>query len=230
MVGSTPSAWMWRAIAHANGHFVLPNDGTTWKDLAQGSLKLPPAHGVFTRLWHVIFPATIPSLSLVGLDAAGKTTLAYTLRDPNYDDSRIPTRERYIVFLEKRKLEFLWLIDLGGQDRIRSLYARCAQPITVFMVDSSDRERMGEARKELHWWASIPEVQAIFILCNKQDVPNAQSVIECADALALESLPVPFFVTGSCALTPDDLEEVSWSWLWLCIDVATHNPSFGRSA
>lgn len=60
----------------------------------------------------------------------------------------------------------------------------------MYVVDSNDRERMGEVRDEL--WRSLAEEElksALFlIMANKQDLPNAMSVEEVTETLGLHKI------------------------------------------
>ena len=66
--------------------------------------------------------------------------------------------------------------DVGGQDKIRPLwrhYYTGTQGL-IFVVDSADRERIDEARQELHRIVNDREMQdaIILIFSNKQDLPE----------------------------------------------------------
>jgi ADP-ribosylation factor protein 6 len=66
--------------------------------------------------------------------------------------------------------------DVGGQDKIRPLwrhYYTGTQGL-VFVVDSQDRERVDEARQELHRILSDREMKECLLLvfANKQDLPG----------------------------------------------------------
>lgn len=66
----------------------------------------------------------------------------------------------------------LW--DLGGQSEIRP-YWRCYYPNTnalVFVIDSSDKERMDIAKQELFLLLQEDDLQnvPVAILANKQDI------------------------------------------------------------
>jgi GTPase SAR1 family protein len=66
--------------------------------------------------------------------------------------------------------------DVGGQDKIRPLwrhYYTGTQGL-VFVVDSSDRERIDEARQELHRILSDREMKdcLLLVFANKQDLPG----------------------------------------------------------
>jgi ADP-ribosylation factor protein 6 len=71
--------------------------------------------------------------------------------------------------------------DVGGQDKIRPLwrhYYTGTQGL-VFVVDSQDRERVDEARQELHRILSDREMKECLLLvfANKQDLPGGAPLI-----------------------------------------------------
>merc|ERR1719487_2091072 len=79
---------------------------------------------------------------LLGLDAAGKTTLLYKLK-LNECVVSIPTVGFNVETVEYRNLKMtMW--DVGGQDKIRLLWRYYFQGThaLVYMVDSDDRERI----------------------------------------------------------------------------------------
>jgi len=82
--------------------------------------------------------------------------------------------------------------DLGGQTSIRP-YWRCYYPNTdaiIFVVDSTDRERMDIAKKEL--WSMLEESDLkdaiVLIFANKQDGEGALTAAEVTKALALSKI------------------------------------------
>merc|ERR1711998_689004 len=85
-----------------------------------------------------------------GLDAAGKTTLLYTLKLGEIVTT-IPTIGFNVETLEYKHLH-LTAWDVGGRDKIRPLWRHCYQNTNglIFVVDSNDRERMEDAAEELH--------------------------------------------------------------------------------
>ena len=58
------------------------------------------------------------------------------------------------------------------------------------MVDCADRDRIDEARQELHRIINDREMREaiILIFANKQDLPNAMNAAEITDKLGLHSL------------------------------------------
>jgi hypothetical protein len=57
-------------------------------------------------------------------------------------------------------------------------------------VDSNDRDRIGEARDELHRMLNEDELRdaVLLVFANKQDLPNAMNAAEITDKLGLHSL------------------------------------------
>jgi hypothetical protein len=60
----------------------------------------------------------------------------------------------------------------------------------IFVVDSNDRDRIGEARDELHRMLNEDELRdaVLLVFANKQDLPNAMNAAEITDKLGLHSL------------------------------------------
>merc|ERR1712006_10088 len=86
---------------------------------------------------------------MVGLDAAGKTTMLYKMKLGEVDTT-IPTIGFNVDSVEYRNINFtVW--DIGGQDKIRKLWRHYYQGTdgVIFVIDSSDRDRIEDAREEL---------------------------------------------------------------------------------
>merc|ERR1712087_583604 len=83
-------------------------------------------------------------------------------------------------------------MGVGGQDKIRPLWRHYYQNTqgVIFVVDSNDRDRVGEARDELHRMLNEDELREAILLvsANKQDLPNAMNAAEITDKLGLHSL------------------------------------------
>jgi len=93
---------------------------------------------------------------MVGLDAAGKTTILYKLKLGEIVTT-IPTIGFNVETVEYKNISFtVW--DVGGQDKIRPLWRHYYQNTQglIFVVDSSDRERIQESHDELHKMVSLP--------------------------------------------------------------------------
>jgi small GTP-binding protein len=89
---------------------------------------------------------------MVGLDAAGKTTILYKLMLGEVVTA-IPTIGFNVETVEYKNIKFtVW--DVGGQDTIRPLWVHYYQntDAIIFVVDSQDTraDRIQEAHDEIH--------------------------------------------------------------------------------
>jgi len=152
---------------------------------------------------------------MVGLDAAGKTTILYKLKLGEIVTT-IPTIGFNVETVEYKNINFtVW--DVGGQDKIRPLWRHYFQNTQglIFVVDSNDRERINEAHEELNKMLNEDELReaAVLIFANKQDLPNAMSVAEITDKLGLHSLRSrKWYIQSTCATSGDGLYE-GLDWL-----------------
>merc|ERR1712228_885883 len=123
----------------------------------------------------------------VGLDAAGKTTVLYKLKLGEVVTT-IPTIGFNVETVEYKNIRFtVW--DIGGQDKIRKLwryYYENTQGL-IFVVDSSDRDRVEDAREELIKMLNDDEMRdaAVLVFANKQDLPNSMPAAEVSEKLGL---------------------------------------------
>jgi len=153
-------------------------------------------------------------LLMLGLDAAGKTTILYKLK-LNQSVTTIPTVGFNVETVTYKNVKFnVW--DVGGQDKIRPLwrhYYTGTQGL-VFVVDSTDRERIDEAKQELHRILSDREMKdcLLLVFANKQDLPSAMSPAEVTEKLGLHRMrDRSWYVHPSCATTGEGLfEGLQW--------------------
>jgi ADP-ribosylation factor protein 1 len=152
---------------------------------------------------------------MVGLDAAGKTTILYKLKLGEIVTT-IPTIGFNVETVEYKKISFtVW--DVGGQDKIRPLWRHYFQNTQglIYVVDSNDRERIGEAADELQKMLKEDELRdaTLLVFANKQDLPNAMSVSEVTDKLGLHSIgDRKWYIQSTCATSGDGLYE-GLDWL-----------------
>jgi len=152
---------------------------------------------------------------MVGLDAAGKTTILYKLKLGEIVTT-IPTIGFNVETVEYKNINFtVW--DVGGQDKIRPLWRHYFQNTQglIFVVDSNDRERVSEAAEELTKMLNEDELRdaVLLIFCNKQDLPNAMSVAEVTYKLGLHQLRSrKWYIQSTCATSGDGLYE-GLDWL-----------------
>ncbi|WAR18628.1 ARF-like protein [Mya arenaria] len=148
---------------------------------------------------------------MLGLDAAGKTTVLYKLK-LNETVSTIPTIGFNVETVSPVKGLTFTVWDVGGQDKIRPLWRHYFQNAEglIYVVDSSDRSRMAEAREELFGILESDEMRGVpvVVLANKQDLPNALSTSGVVDQLCLNKLTGrKWYVHGSCATTGDGIYD-----------------------
>jgi len=168
-----------------------------------------------SSLFNRLFGSTSMRILMVGLDAAGKTTILYKLKLGEVVTT-IPTIGFNVETVEYKNISFtVW--DVGGQDKIRPLwrhYFSNTQGL-IFVVDSNDRERIEEAASELKKMANEDELKdaVILIFANKQDLPNAFSVSELTEKLGLQDYRGRrWYVQAACATQGTGLYE-GLDWL-----------------
>merc|ERR1712046_337060 len=141
----------------------------------------------FSRIRRRLAGLKTTRLLMVGLDAAGKTTILYKLHLGEVVTT-IPTIGFNVETVEYKNINFtVW--DVGGQDKIRKLwrhYYLNTQGL-IFVVDSNDRERMDAARDELATMLNEGEMRdaVVLVFANKQDLPNSMTAAEVTEKLGL---------------------------------------------
>ncbi|XP_033761576.1 E3 ubiquitin-protein ligase TRIM23-like [Pecten maximus] len=171
--------------------------------------------GAFASLFKGLFGKQEMRILMVGLDAAGKTTILYKLKLGEIVTT-IPTIGFNVETVEYKNISFtVW--DVGGQDKIRPLWRHYFQNTQglIFVVDSNDRERAGEAREELNRMLNEDELRdaVLLVFANKQDLPNAMNAAEITDKLGLQSLRNRnWYIQATCATSGDGLYE-GLDWL-----------------
>ena len=169
----------------------------------------------FGKLFSKLFGKKDMRILMVGLDAAGKTTILYKLKLGEIVTT-IPTIGFNVETVEYKNINFtVW--DVGGQDKIRPLWRHYFQNTQglIFVVDSNDRERITEAHDELHKMLSEDELRdaVLLVFANKQDLPQAMSVAEVTDKLGLHNIRNrKWYMQATCATSGDGLYE-GLDWL-----------------
>jgi len=171
--------------------------------------------GIFGKVFDSLVGKKDCRILMVGLDAAGKTTILYKLKLGEVVTT-IPTIGFNVETVEYKNIAFtVW--DVGGQDKIRPLwrhYYTNTEGI-IFVVDSNDRDRVDEARDELNRMLSEDELRdaVLLVFANKQDLPHAMPAAEVADKLALHKLRSrTWYIQATCATTGDGMYE-GLDWL-----------------
>ncbi|KAK4427577.1 ADP-ribosylation factor 1 [Sesamum alatum] len=143
----------------------------------------------FGKLFSRLFAKKEMRILMVGLDAAGKTTILYKLKLGEIVTT-IPTIGFNVETVEYKNISFtVW--DVGGQDKIRPLWRHYFQNTQglIFVVDSNDRDRVVEARDELHrmlneirplWRHYFQNTQGLIFVVDSND---RDRVVEARDEL-----------------------------------------------
>jgi small GTP-binding protein len=102
----------------------------------------------------------------------------------------MPTIGIFIETVEYKNIKFIgW--DLGGSGKFRHLWRHYYQNIKgmIFVVDSSDKDRVDDAREELMKILGEEELKdaVLLVFANKQDV-GVMSVPEITEKLGLHTL------------------------------------------
>mmetsp|Transcript_12992 Transcript_12992/g.24570 ORF Transcript_12992/g.24570 Transcript_12992/m.24570 type:complete len:182 (+) Transcript_12992:92-637(+) len=147
---------------------------------------------------------------MLGLDAAGKTTILYRLKCGEVVTT-IPTIGFNVETVERGTLSFtVW--DVGGQEKLRRLWSHYLQNTSavIFVVDSTDRDRIEDARKELNKLLEEEVLRnaVLLVYANKQDLPNAMESAEVSEKLGLQELrDRRWFIQSASGTTGDGLYE-----------------------
>jgi len=169
----------------------------------------------FSAIWQRMMGKKEMRILMVGLDAAGKTTILYKLKLGEVVTT-IPTIGFNVETVEYKNISFtVW--DVGGQDKIRPLWRHYYQNTQglIFVVDSNDRDRVDDAREELSKMLNEDEMRdaVLLVFANKQDLPNAMTAAEVTDKLGLHNMRNrQWFIQSACATTGDGLYE-GLDWL-----------------
>ncbi|KAJ2779615.1 ADP-ribosylation factor-like protein 2 [Coemansia javaensis] len=159
---------------------------------------------------------------VLGLDNAGKTTIMKRLNGESIDTVS-PTLGFNITTLEcdSYKVNF-W--DVGGQRTIRPYWRNYFEQTDgiIWVVDSADRQRMGDCARELAALLKEDKLAgaSLLVFGNKQDIAGALSSDEVAAALGLDALTTHHWAIRPCsAVTGENLLD---GLQWIVRDIAAH--------
>ncbi|CAN4087525.1 unnamed protein product [Withania somnifera] len=147
----------------------------------------------FTKLFSRLFAKKEMRILMVGLDAAGKTTILYKLKLGEIVTT-IPTIGFNVETVEYKNISFtVW--DVGGQDKIRPLWRHYFQNTRGLIFVDELRDAV------------------LLVFANKQDLPNAMNAAEITDKLGLHSLRQRhWYIQSTCATSGEGLYE-GLDWL-----------------
>eukprot|EP00416_Gambierdiscus_australes_P036325 CAMPEP_0171096826 /NCGR_PEP_ID=MMETSP0766_2-20121228/46036_1 /TAXON_ID=439317 /ORGANISM="Gambierdiscus australes, Strain CAWD 149" /LENGTH=184 /DNA_ID=CAMNT_0011555897 /DNA_START=232 /DNA_END=786 /DNA_ORIENTATION=+ len=153
-------------------------------------------------------------LLMLGLDNAGKTTILKKFNGEPVDTIS-PTLGFNIKTLEYKGFKLnIW--DVGGQRTIRSYWRNYFEATDglVWVVDSADRLRLQDCRKELERLLHEERLAGatLLIFANKQDLPGALSATEIRDSLGLEEIRNRHWYILPCSAYTGEglLDGINW--------------------
>ena len=164
----------------------------------------------FSKIWSALLGKKEVRILMVGLDAAGKTTILYQLKMGEIVKT-IPTIGFNVETLDYQGLKFtVW--DVGGQDKIRALWKHYYQNTDglIFVVDSNDRDRIEDVAEELKKMLAEEELKDCFVLvmANKQDLNGALPPEEVTEKMGMREFKGRLWlVQGTSATTGQGLKD-----------------------
>lgn len=167
-----------------------------------------------SRVWQKLFGKRQIRILMIGLDAAGKTTILYQLKLGETVET-IPTIGFNVETVTYKNITFtVW--DIAGQ-RFSHVLMRHYYPNTqgiIFVVDSQDSERFEQAGELLNKLIREDELRdaTFLVLANKQDLPNAASLDEISNRVGLNVLRNRrWIIQKTCATRGEGLlEGLEW--------------------
>ncbi|MBN1329752.1 MAG: GTP-binding protein [Candidatus Heimdallarchaeota archaeon] len=155
------------------------------------------------------------NLTICGLDKAGKTAIINYLIHGEFLET-IPTHglNREKINLPKLHID---VFDLGGQSEFRPIWSDYNEQSDgmIFVVDISDRERIGESKVIFHDIinSQINQNIPVLILLNKCDLPDKIHLMDFIREFALNdpNLEIKWAVFETSAKTGEGiLDSMGW--------------------
>ncbi|XP_053161731.1 ADP-ribosylation factor-like protein 14 [Hemicordylus capensis] len=149
---------------------------------------------------------------MLGLDSAGKSTLLYKLK---FNDVflTLPTIGFNVEMIETEENIALTIWDVGGQHKMRTAWDNYLENIDglVYVVDSTDKQRLEESKKELELILRNDNIKnvPVVVLANKQDLPGALDAVEITRRLNMKKHchDRNWYVQPCCAITGEGLSQ-----------------------
>ncbi|KAJ3436546.1 adp-ribosylation factor [Anaeramoeba flamelloides] len=172
--------------------------------------------GFFSKLFDGLFQKKVRIL-ILGLDSAGKTTILYKLQIGEVVETT-PTVGFNMETVERESVKFQ-AFDLGGQESLRPYWRYYYNEIdgVIYVVDSSDRDRLRTSVKEFQLMLKEEELKnaAILVYANKQDLPDPLSPTEITQALNLTEIKDQPWSIFKCSAIDKEDEGIEQGMEWL---------------
>lgn len=170
--------------------------------------------GLMTILRKIKEKSRAMRLLILGLDNAGKTTVVKKVNGEDIDKIS-PTLGFNIKTLYYNDYELnVW--DVGGQVTIRSYWRNYFEATDglIWVIDSTDKMRMNDCKKELHSLLKQEKLcgATLLIFCNKQDLEGALTASEIRDYLELDKISTRHWALIPCSAKTGEglIEGIDW--------------------
>jgi len=155
-------------------------------------------------------------ISIVGLQASGKTSFVNVLGSGQWSEDVVPTVAFNLRRVKKGNVTLkIW--DVAGQPKFRSMWERYCNGVDaiVFVVDSTDKEKFESARFELHSLLSQANLASVplLVLGNKNDLDGHARVEELIEALQLKKIQGRPVSCYSCSMKSQHNLDIVLQWL-----------------
>ena len=185
----------------------------------------------FSKFWNHLFGDDEFRILILGLDAAGKTTILYKLHMGEVQNTT-PTIGFNVETIQFNDRTKILSYDLGGQSKVRKLWRHYYDNTdgVVFVIDSCDHDRLAPVEDDKDWEDdeskafSSEEIKkmmsddllrnaSLLVMANKQDCKNALLTQKVLAKLNLQAnVKQPWYIQGTSAITGDGLHE-GMNWL-----------------
>jgi len=153
-------------------------------------------------------------LLMLGLDNAGKTTILKKFNGEDINEIA-PTLGFNIKTLDHRGMKLnIW--DVGGQKSLRSYWRNYFEATDglIWVVDSADKRRLEDCKKELHGLLQEERLlgATLLVFANKQDLPGAATPEEISEILELDSIKTHHWQIVQCSAVTgmNLLQGIDW--------------------
>lgn len=167
-------------------------------------------------------------LIMVGLDAAGKTTILNKLDLSEVISSVLKIGYLYGKAENSRLSITMWDLVLSNDRPLYDQFYEDAEGI-IFVVDSNDRIKINRAREDLQKLIYNEKLRdlPLLVYANKQDFISAMSIGEIADKLGIQNIDKSLYIQECCAINGYGLFE-GLEWILKTIQDKKINPNLIR--
>jgi small GTP-binding protein len=164
-------------------HFMANKKSSHKKQQPHQRQQQPRKEDHHGQLLDFVFSVPARALIFTGLDDAGKTSILYRLKLGEVVTT-IPTIGFNVEGLDSSWTNGIVVTswDVGGRDKTRPLWRNyfANTDCIVFVVDSTDRDRLEQAKDLLYEFLNEEELRGLplLVFCDKQDLPNALTPAE----------------------------------------------------